>query len=87
MRPSWVYRREYKRLWHVGVVVGQGVRPGPLRGCVEEGFIDVEKQHAEDDEVDLSPDALESLAGYLRVRHANVARPCRHLSIELASGL
>ena len=33
--------REYKQLWHVGVVVGQGVRS--LRGCVDEGFIDVEK--------------------------------------------
>ncbi len=29
--------REYKQLWHVGVVVGQGVRS--LRGCVDEGFI------------------------------------------------
>ena len=50
--------REYKRLSHVGVVDGQGVRS--LRGCVEEGFIDVEKQHAEDDEADLSQVALES---------------------------
>ena len=56
MRPSWVYRCEYKRLWHVGVVDGQGVRS--LRGCVEEGIIDVEKQHAEDDEADLSQDAF-----------------------------
>ncbi len=66
---------------------GQGVRS--LRGCVEEGFIDVGKQHAEDDEVDLplAQDALES--GYLRVRHVNVARLCRHLtsSVGLASGL
>ena len=81
MCPSWVYRRKHKRLWHVGVVDGQGVRP--LRGCVEEGFIDVEKQHAEDDEVDLSQNALE----YLCVRHANVTRLCRHLSVELASVL
>ena len=68
MCPSWVHRREYKRLWHVGVVDGQGVRP--LRGCVEEGLVDVEKQHAEDDEVDLSQDALDS--GYLHVMHENV---------------
>ena len=68
MCPSWVHRREYKRLWHVGVVDGQGERP--LRGCVEEGLVDVEKQHAEDDEVDLSQDALDS--GYLHVMHENV---------------
>ena len=75
--------REYKQLWHVGVVVGQGVRP--LRGCVEEGFIDVEKQHAEDDEVDLSQDAVEY--GYLHVTHANAARLCPHLSVEFATVL
>jgi hypothetical protein len=61
MCPSWVYRCEYKRsrLWHVGVVDGQGaLLVRSLRGCVEEGFIDVEKQHAEDDEADLSQDAF-----------------------------